>query len=184
MKPVKFTSDLLSGVDDIDNQHRALFERTNRLFTMLEDDEAERNEYVVLDFLFGYIHYHLAAEEAAMRNAGIDGKAHASQHDKLREETRELYRGYKTNGTFDKGQRARLHFLIEFWFTNHIRYWDRILAQKLRQAFTSPTLPMPQVQDIHGLWDDIDLESVEVVHLAGELTQYEINARKSVAGRS
>jgi hemerythrin-like metal-binding protein len=181
MKPVKFTSDLLSGVNDIDSQHRALFERTNRLFTMLESTEAESNEYAMLDFLFGYIHYHLAAEETVMQNAGIDGKAHAFQHDKLREETRELYREYKTKGSFDKGRQARLHFLIEFWFTNHIRYWDRILAEKLRQALPAPSLPMPRVQDIQGLWDDIDLESVEVVDLAGELTQYEINARKQRA---
>jgi hemerythrin len=185
MKPIEFTLDLLCGNEEIDNQHRTLFTKANELFLKSDEEESDTGEYVkMVEFLLAYLHYHLAAEETLMKSVGIDGKAHLAQHENLRKETRELYQAYKTSGTFDKGLKARLYFLIEFWLTNHIRYWDVMFAKEMQQkeldkSKHSSDLAMPQVEDLNGLWVDIDVTGDQALHLVGELMRYEVDARKS-----
>ena len=71
----------ITGVDDIDAQHRELFERIG---TVLEASRARRSREEVirlLEFLRSYFVYHFAAEERTMETAGYPRlEAHRRVH--------------------------------------------------------------------------------------------------------
>jgi hemerythrin len=134
MKALELSSDLLTGIDDIDRMHQSLFDQANRLLGMSDVRDEDRTERQLLEFLAGYIHYHFTAEETLMKNAGIDASGHIQQHDRLRSEIQALSQSMNERGKLGPSARAQLYLLMDDWFCNHIRHWDVKLAQALRTA--------------------------------------------------
>jgi hemerythrin len=169
---LKFTDDLLLGVEDLDRHHRVLFEHARMLLDTPEGRE-EARELRLLDFLNGYIRYHFAAEESAINKAGLEVRKHKVQHERLSKEVRALLQSRRETGTLTPPDRARLRILIEDWLANHIRTWDAGLVGTLRKGRRSLVLPLPDELVRNGSADDL-----EVVDIAGEISRYEIAARR------
>lgn len=83
---LSLTTDLLTGLSEIDEQHRGLFAWADRvLFEDLTGPAAPVKGTMV--FLAGYVHYHFDAEEFAMELfAYPDRAAHKAQHATFRRE--------------------------------------------------------------------------------------------------
>lgn len=182
MKRLELTENLLTGVPDIDAHHRALFENGNKLLfpeVGKSDDRAPRE---VLLFLSGYVHYHFAAEEAVMRNAGLDPARHIEQHEYMREELAEIRQAQARTGVLDEKMRSRLYILLEEWFSNHIKYWDLKLAQELKIKLKEPSLPtvenLEKKKGMKGVWDDLNVNDIQVKKIKGWLSQAEVKARR------
>lgn len=167
-----FTDDLLLGVEDVDRHHRVLFEHARLLLDTPEGRE-EARELRLLDFLNGYIRYHFAAEESAIRKAGLEVRKHKVQHERLSKEVRALLQARRETGTLGSPERARLCVLIEDWLANHIRTWDAALVSELREANQRLVLPLPD-----DLRQDESTDDLRVLEGFGEISRFEVAARR------
>lgn len=182
MKRLELTDDLISGVPDIDGHHRALFENGNKLLFPEDGKGDARSQRDVLLFLCGYVHYHFAAEEAVMKNAGLDPGKHIEQHERMRQKLAEIRQSEQKSGMLDEHNKSRLYILLDEWFSNHILYWDMKLAEELKIKLKEPSLP--SVEEVSkkgvrkkGVWDDLNVNDIQVSKIKGWLSQAEIRAR-------
>lgn len=137
MMQLELTDDLLTGDPDIDRQHRELFNLGNRVLFPERGGEDPREPRHALRFLASYVREHFAAEEAVMRSALLPGlERHQAEHRRFRDELHALVTQAKASGV-DRAVQVRLHFLLSDWFVQHLRYWDRRLAEALREERAS-----------------------------------------------
>lgn len=134
---ITLTDDLLVGVDLIDNQHRELFARGNRLLGAEELVPSKAEFLKALDFLSDYVWFHFAAEEALMAERSYgEMELHVRQHRHFRSEVLELRS--RAEGGDETGQlRLRMHFLLTDWFFQHIKHSDTKLARFVAQTSSS-----------------------------------------------
>ena len=70
MKPLELTDDLLTGIEDIDEQHQQLFTWANEITSeevVMDDNQL----HAALDKLEDYVYNHFRAEEYAMDKYGF-----------------------------------------------------------------------------------------------------------------
>lgn len=141
MKPIELTDDMITGIDDIDDQHRELFKWANEIASgeMMEDDG---KFLVALDNLGEYVYNHFRAEEYAMERYDFDGlDKHQGQHRRLYKEVNELIERFKYEGP-SKGLKVELQYLVTDWYILHIKEWDKPFADFMRSKNVSAvTLP-------------------------------------------
>ena len=142
MKRFELTDDLITGLADIDEDHRELFELGNRITdpSFLNSDRQIMED--TLSLLSDYIVYHFAAEEYAMFHAGYSGfENQCLWHKNFQQQISQcIGLGKKTGIT--KELLAKIAFSIEKWFLEHIRIMDLGFAQfTQRQGIRSVNLP-------------------------------------------
>jgi hemerythrin len=142
------TADLVTGVPDIDDQHRTLFAIANRVVDPSTIDKGEPFFREILAFLAGYVLYHFAAEEHVMTNAGYPRfEQHRRWHEDFRAEVAELTEAARAGGV-SKALKLRVSFAIEDWLMGHIRITDRDLADFLVQELGLHTVRLPDMQTL------------------------------------
>ena len=130
MERLQLTEDLLTGWDDIDDQHEQLFELANAFIDVDEGDEDGWLETIA--FVSGFVTYHFAAEEKAMRHHEYgELDAHAATHTELRQEIEDLRAELFAKGPV-RGVKAKLRSILGESFGSHVKGWDRRLAAFLR----------------------------------------------------
>jgi len=65
---IEWTSNLAVGINSIDEQHKALFQKADQLFEAGKNQKAKEFISELLDFLDDYTKEHFLAEEAYMRS--------------------------------------------------------------------------------------------------------------------
>lgn len=119
-----------TGVREIDDQHKTLFERVNLLLDACDEDGTEREVELTLQFLSHYTVTHFRFEERWMRDHGCPGgdlnrAAHSGFIDRL-----DAFRAdFRDNGATPELRRAMTTFLSQ-WLTAHI---EKVDIQNLRQ---------------------------------------------------
>jgi hemerythrin len=129
---VEFDPVLLTGVDEIDRQHRELFARVGALLEASRNQRSREEVIRLLEFLGGYVVEHFGAEERRMEEAGypkIDG--HRAEHRQLVKELEVLRHELKSEGP------TRLFVIrvgnrVTEWLREHIYRTDRLLGEWLR----------------------------------------------------
>ena len=115
------------GLDEIDDQHKVLFDIINGMWASVINREKGAPLLDALDELERYTVTHFTAEEAFMRSHGFsDFEQHKKQHDAFVGRLREA------RLAADKGRPIDLellHFLRE-WLVNHIMVKDRAYAKE------------------------------------------------------
>ena len=137
MKNFKLTDDLLTGIDEIDNQHRKLLSWANELSSdEVIADEMKINE--ALKNLRSYVDYHFQAEEKAMheRVYGLVEK-HKKQHERLKREVAQLIAHSEVEKA-SKGLMAELQYMFWDWIQLHIKEWDQPFASFLKNETRGP----------------------------------------------
>ncbi|MFC1827770.1 bacteriohemerythrin [Thermodesulfobacteriota bacterium] len=131
MKPFELTTDLLTGIEKIDNQHRKLMSWANFL-TFDDVDTTEHKVTETLDSLQDYVVYHFQTEEEAMDKYDY-GKLskHKQQHNRLMNEVAELFSRSKGKET-SKGTLTELQYMLTDWIQLHIKEWDKPFAAFLK----------------------------------------------------
>ena len=165
MKELVFTEDLITGIAEIDNQHREIFNWGN---VVLFPKEGELTDKLFMDgilFLSRYSNYHFLAEEQAMMDFGYTQlENHKLQHRMFRDQIGQIHKKIHGNGV-TKGLVAELHFLLSDWLVYHIKVRDRDFAKIVKEegdplsAVTLPTLEILRQKLIeeHDLKDIDDI---------------------------
>jgi hemerythrin-like metal-binding protein len=86
-----------TGIDEIDDQHRNLFEALNRLAEAFRAGESERLVQESLDSLMGYTLEHFRTEEKYMNEWAYPGLAeHVNEHARLVEQAKAMLDKFTT----------------------------------------------------------------------------------------
>ena len=127
-----WTDDLATGVPEIDNQHKEIFNRFDKLFAACSAGRGKEEVLQLIGFLEDYIKEHFAAEEKLqLRYANPDYSSHKSQHSKFIAEVAQLSAAFRDEG-------ATLPLVIQTnktlssWLVQHIAKVDAEFAAYIR----------------------------------------------------
>lgn len=136
---LQWTSTLSVGVEEIDEQHRELFRRVDRLLdAVLHQDRTEVGK--LLAFLDAFAVEHFAAEERLMAEAAYpDAERHVLEHREFKRRLEALDADFAGHGAT-----AALVFTLEQllvgWLRDHVYFTDVALGRyvQARQASARP----------------------------------------------
>ena len=121
--------DLLTGVDEIDDQHREIFRRFGALLTACQEEKAHEEVLRLLLFLDEYTVTHFTAEERLMLACGYrDYLEHKRQHQQFVRQLAELKRTVSQGGVGLTTILATNQMMIS-WLTGHIERMDKEIAR-------------------------------------------------------
>ncbi len=126
-----FDDSLLTGDKMIDDQHRELIGRINRLLLICENEKPARREAVeTLDYLADYTEYHFKAEEELQQEIGYPAyEEHKKKHEELRQVVRDLYDMLEDQEGPSEDFVKQVNKNVTEWLYNHIRGFDRSVAE-------------------------------------------------------
>lgn len=127
------TDDLLTGVNDIDAQHRLLFELANRIVDPNTQQGNDESFLASLAFLAEYVQYHFAAEELAMQQSRDPNiQQHRAAHSEFRDELSGFLECSREVSSIAE-LRPRFEAAVLGWLFDHIRVTDKAMALHLRR---------------------------------------------------
>jgi hemerythrin len=119
------------GVEQIDREHRQLFEIVARVYDSLEarDDKAQSLIRAAAAELLDYTATHFTSEEGLMEQAGYpDLEAHRQQHEHLLSRARDMEMRIEIE---DKYVAVELSQFLYRWLIEHIEASDRKFGEYL-----------------------------------------------------
>jgi hemerythrin len=123
---------LLTGVEDIDRQHRELFDRVGALLEAARNHRGREEVLRLLEFLGAYVLEHFSAEERAMERTGYARlEAHRQEHRQFVKELDRLQRELAVEGPGTLLV-IRVGNRVTEWLREHIYRTDRLLGDWLR----------------------------------------------------
>jgi hemerythrin len=123
---------LLTGVDDIDAQHRELFDRIRALLEALRSRRGREEVVRLLEFLGAYAVDHFATEEREMEATAYPRlEGHRAEHRQFVKELEILRHELKTEGPTSRFA-IRVGNRVTEWLREHIYRTDRLLGEWLR----------------------------------------------------
>ncbi|MEK6743203.1 MAG: bacteriohemerythrin [Nitrospirota bacterium] len=128
-----WTDDLLTRVDDIDEQHKEIFVRLNALLDALARQKGKEEIGGFLDFLEEFVAYHFAAEEREMTGHKYPGLAdHEKEHEEFKKRICALKRDFNESGASTQLVLMTVRSSCE-WLVGHIKKTDKAMAGFLKQ---------------------------------------------------
>jgi hemerythrin len=128
---ISWDRSLETGDPEIDEQHRELFHRIDKLMAATQDRRARSEVGRLLTFLGDYVVGHFEAEERLMAESGYpEAERHRGEHQRFVEDYARLFQDYRAEGPGPI-------FVIKFgnrvtaWLCEHICRTDRRLADYL-----------------------------------------------------
>jgi len=123
---------LITGNDEIDEQHRVLFQRVSQLLDASRERRSREEVVRVLEYLGGYVVEHFGVEEALMTSSGYDRiESHRLEHRAFVRELEVLRLELKSEGPTNRFV-IRVGNRVTTWLREHIYRTDRMLAEWLR----------------------------------------------------
>ena len=130
---ITVTTDLLTHVKLIDEQHHELFDCINAVESIGEEAESEEDIIKTLDFLGSYITKHFGEEEKLQLEYGYPKyNWHHEMHNWYVAEYHKLRAEYTENGFSDHFTHL-LNESIMKWFVRHVRHVDVELGKFIRE---------------------------------------------------
>lgn len=131
---LQWTDDLATGHQDIDRQHRELFDRFNRFLEACSSRQGPAEILRLFEFLDQYVVEHFRQEEQLMKQHDYpETLFHQQQHreftSRLRELRRELAKAGATITVLIHTNKALL-----YWLSTHIKQIDIKLGRFLQGA--------------------------------------------------
>lgn len=129
-----WSNDLATGVPEIDDQHKEIFNRFDRLFAACSEGRGKDEVLQLIVFLDDYIKEHFTAEEKLqIRNAYPDYASHKAQHTRFIAEVHRLAAAFR-----DEGATLPLVIMtnktLSSWLVQHISKIDMEFAAYLRSS--------------------------------------------------
>jgi len=135
---IEWRDDLITGVDEIDQQHKELFARFNLLLDACQKGKGREEVEKVLQFLASYVKTHFRAEEEIQLTSGFpDVVTHREAH-------RNFIRGLDGLAQEFRDEGASLPLVIKTnqmmvaWLIDHILKMDKALAEFLHKRQPQP----------------------------------------------
>jgi hemerythrin len=122
---VKFTKDLLTGHELIDNQHKEIFARLETFWQAAREGKGKDEVCSALSFLREYVITHFAEEEKfQIQNAYPDYEKHKFQHDNFKVQVNDLVKRIQKGGANYSIAVDTLNLMLE-WVITHIKDSDK-----------------------------------------------------------
>jgi hemerythrin len=176
---VVLPNQILTGISGIDDQHRSLI-RWARTVNSIDPGGPNRRAVIrATQFLIAYARYHFDSEEYAMVASGYEGiNQHRREHAMMRRQLNSLSRSIKADGKDFASTVKPLQSLIQGWIQNHISGSDMAFASHCEQEPETRFMRLPSPRELRDSGFKVsDIEQVETVHNAGEITHEELKAR-------
>jgi len=126
-----WSENLATGVELIDNQHRELFTRFERLLEACREGQGREELKKLLDFLSEYVLEHFSAEEEFMASHGYaELPLHQGEHEIFRGKLADLRQIYADNGA-GMDLLITTNAMVLDWIIQHVRKTDRGMAKAL-----------------------------------------------------
>ncbi len=121
--PLKWTEALLTGIPQIDKQHRKLVALANDLYHALKDGKAQEVMQQILDELVDYTTSHFSFEEGMMRKYRYpEYDNHIKAHQQLVKQITDIYENFRNK----RGCIGLETFVfLKDWLVNHIMRTDK-----------------------------------------------------------
>lgn len=132
---VKWKNEFLLGIEAIDVQHKAIFER----LLALENSIDKRDPWHIIQFFLSEIgeglKFHLAVEDALLESLAYPGlEQHRSSHQHLFEGLAELERRVKDEVLNKPSSSESLVAFFELWFVSHVLSEDHQFADYVKRC--------------------------------------------------
>jgi hemerythrin len=128
----QFSDELMLGVDQIDEQHRRIFQVTNQMLQARDRGQGEKRLFALLAFLNQYLRDHFTQEENYMIHYGYDRyQDHVAQHQAFAEKFAEFQESFQIEGPSLRLVVQLTRFLVD-WLNQHIRNTDRAMVEFLK----------------------------------------------------
>ena len=119
------------GVDKIDNQHKELFDRINKLVTAMKSGKGKDEVINTLDFLEEYVIKHFNDEEELQKQSNYPKyEIQHREHEELKKGLKDLRMVFETTGISALFV-INVQQKISSWWINHIRNLDMELGEYL-----------------------------------------------------
>ncbi len=129
---IEWTPDLATGVAEIDDQHKELFKRIDKLVEAWKTGLAVEETDKVIKFLAEYVVFHFGNEERYMDKFGYSStSAHKAQHAQFIKAFEKLKDRFASQGVSPELIQDATQLLVD-WLKNHIRYVDKALGLFLK----------------------------------------------------
>jgi hemerythrin len=177
---VSLPEKLVTGIAGIDDQHRALIHWARTINTIDASNGGQATLRQASQFLIAYARFHFESEEHAMAAAGYQGIVqHRSEHQMLRRQLAKLNEAINgANYGSDITTICAMQRLIREWIQNHISASDLAFARYCERRPETRHIQLPSPQELQNSGVSIeDIEMVEAVHNAGEITSEELPKR-------
>jgi len=130
---IKWSSSLAVGVPAIDEQHRELFDRVDRLVEAMKSSNA-REVARLMDFLGEYVVEHFRMEEGLMQTYGYPQFAlHKAAHDRFVADYGEMRRKFEIKGAMSFVTIQVKTWLCD-WLVAHVSGTDMTFARWHQRA--------------------------------------------------
>ena len=132
MEAFQWNASFITGLHDVDEQHRRLVDLINRFgsLTMGQDSTSATYLEAVFAELADYARYHFAEEEAMMEAVHLDPRhvdQHRANHASFLDEVTQLH-------SSSTGNRDAARYLLQFlthWLAYHILGSDQVMARQI-----------------------------------------------------
>ena len=126
METVSWTNALLTGIDEVDAEHRYYFEILHRFNKARADGFDPRRVRTLLNDLLAYIDMHFRNEEAIMRAAGYPAfERHIASHRRAAEAIQQMFASAPDDAVIHEF----LNAFLSRWLVNHIQSEDRAFGE-------------------------------------------------------
>lgn len=131
---IEWTEDLAVGNPEIDQQHRELFAKIDRMLEACIQNKGKEAVGEVIQFLSDYVVYHFGCEEKLMnRHQYPDFAAHKEQHDQFIQKFSDVKTHFEQDGAASYVV-IMTNRMVVSWLNNHIRNVDKLLGEYLRKV--------------------------------------------------
>jgi len=128
---LEWTDKIAVGVDVIDDQHKELFNRTNKLLETCKNGGDQEEVIVALRFLEDYVGKHLKEEEILQRAHDYpDYEAHKEQHQIFLQKVADIKADIDERGATLVNVMKTTNLFVT-WLTKHISKEDKKLGEFL-----------------------------------------------------
>ena len=126
----EFDETLVTGNEMIDGQHKELIDRINKLLDSCEIGNDKLAAIKMLDYLADYTDFHFGEEEKLQEAIEYPGIVqHKKEHEKLRRVVEELHEMLEEQEGPTNAFVAQVNENVIDWLYNHIKGFDRSVAE-------------------------------------------------------
>ena len=131
------SDDLITGNDEIDEQHKALFKLTNDLINSTEKDKSKKKIGEMLIFLANYAVDHFLHEEKLMLETNFPGyEDHKKMHSDFKYTVIDLIDDFNEQGTSNRLAQS-IDGIVVVWLLTHIQHEDKKIAEHINNKTTN-----------------------------------------------
>ena len=126
----EFDESLVTGNEMIDGQHKELIDKINKLLDSCEVGNDKLTAIKTLDYLADYTDFHFGEEEKLQESISYPGiEQHKKEHEKLRRVVEELHEMLEEQEGPTEAFVAQVQENVINWLYNHIKGFDRSVAE-------------------------------------------------------